>query len=398
MPSPSVSLIIVSRDRPDGLRKTLTSLRFQTYANFEVIVVSNALPDIAHGDFKFVAFDKPNISAARNLGLAQAAGDIVAFCDDDAVPEPQWLERLVTGFVTSEVGIAGGFVRGRNGISFQWKGVSTDLNGDDTPITTNKDVSVHAPIPQRFVRPVGTNCAFRADAIQQVGGFDPSFAFFLDETELCLRLARAGWATAIVPLAEVQHGYAASAGRKANRVPIDLFQIGVSKSVFVAAYGDMNCLDKFRADQKSRLVEHMTSGRIEPRDVGRLLARLDAGLKLGQSMKLAAPNIEFAQTAFKTCFESPCTKAVCTADQETAKKMSDAGVATTMIQISRTSLFHKRGFDDRGYWLQTGGQFGRSERSDPLWSFHRMSARIALETERMSDQRVFDKTDKIFLK
>ncbi|MCB2123539.1 MAG: glycosyltransferase, partial [Rhodobacteraceae bacterium] len=66
---------------------------------------------------------------ARNLGLAAAAGEIVAFIDDDAVPEPRWLARLTAPFADPGIAAAGGFVVGRNGISFQWRASCADSHG-----------------------------------------------------------------------------------------------------------------------------------------------------------------------------------------------------------------------------------------------------------------------------
>ena len=98
-PDLSVSVIVVSRGRPKALLRCLTGLGQVLYPAFEIIVVADPAgmtalqPDWA-GRIKAVGFDQPNISAARNLGVAQAAGDIVAFIDDDAVPEPGWLIHL----------------------------------------------------------------------------------------------------------------------------------------------------------------------------------------------------------------------------------------------------------------------------------------------------------------
>ena len=95
--APRVSLIIVSRHRPEALKRVAASLRFQSYTNFEVILVSDA-PDRsflagipASENMLHIPFDQANISAARNLGLAHAQGEIVAFCDDDAVPDSERL-------------------------------------------------------------------------------------------------------------------------------------------------------------------------------------------------------------------------------------------------------------------------------------------------------------------
>jgi GT2 family glycosyltransferase len=60
------------------------------------------------------------------------------------------------------------------------------------------------------VKTEGTNCAFRRDVLAGLGGFDPAFRYFLDETDVNLRLAEAGARTVIVPRALVHHGSAAS--------------------------------------------------------------------------------------------------------------------------------------------------------------------------------------------
>ena len=87
------------------------------------------MADHALGDqVKSVPFDTSNISAARNAGIAMAAGNVIAIIDDDAVPEPSWLTHLTAPFADPAVAASGGYVIGRNGISFQWKGRTVDHN------------------------------------------------------------------------------------------------------------------------------------------------------------------------------------------------------------------------------------------------------------------------------
>lgn len=277
--NPQVSLIIVSRDRPDDLKRVLASLRFQTYDNFEVVVVSNENPEDER--VKYVAFDRSNISAARNIGVDSAAGDIIAFCDDDAIPEPQWLSRLVPAFGDAGVGIVGGFVRGRNGISFQWKGLETDKFGQDYPIEIDGALT-RGIANDRMLKVQGTNCAFRKSALIEIGGFDEGFEFYLDETDVSWRLAQEGWKTTIIPLAEVQHGFAASNIRGANRAPRSLHQIGVSMHLFLqkhAGESDISsAIAELKKAQHNRLSRLLIWGQIEPSGFSRLLASLDDGL------------------------------------------------------------------------------------------------------------------------
>ena len=126
MVGPSVSVVVVSRGRPDALDLCLTGLSQLDHPRIEVIAVTcprgaaavDARDDSAR--IKCIPFDAANISAARNAGIVAAAGDIVAFIDDDAVAEPSWLRHLTAPFDDPGIAATGGFVRGRNGIGFQW--------------------------------------------------------------------------------------------------------------------------------------------------------------------------------------------------------------------------------------------------------------------------------------
>lgn len=391
---PKVSLIVISRDRPKQLACVLRALRFQTYKNFELIVVTNSKASeftaaSKSEDFKYIHFDAANISGARNVGISQSAGEIIAFCDDDAIPEPTWLELLIQPFVDPNVGITGGFVLGRNGISYQWKGLETDLAGNDFPVEM-LNATTRGLKNDRFLKVQGTNCAFKTSALLAVDGFDERFEFFLDETDLCLRLAKTGWLTAIVPTALVHHGFAPSLIRESSRAPKSLTKIGHSKATFLHKYCDQNEhiseKKKFTMEQHARLNSYLTYGQLEPRDIPRLLSSLQTGLT-AKITDQPAPSVtqksEFMN--FETSNKEPLLLCSQLRNKvrlfEEAEKCSAQGHPTTAMCFSKTALFHKRYFHAAGFWVQTGGVFGKSNRSEPLFQGIRNTLETRAYTE-----------------
>ncbi len=122
----NVSVVISTLDRCETLRKTLLSLSQQRYRDFEVIVVNGPSTDGTdqllaqwHDRIKVGRCPVANLSVSRNIGIAMAAGDIVAFIDDDAIPHPCWIERIVDGYDRPDIGAVGGFVFDNTGFSFQ---------------------------------------------------------------------------------------------------------------------------------------------------------------------------------------------------------------------------------------------------------------------------------------
>ena len=221
---PTVSVIIPNRDRLPELRRCLMALQLQTRRDFEVVIVTNhrrdaleAVPGIAH--VRHLHFEPANVSAARNAGIAIAAGEIVAFIDDDAVAEPTWLARLTAVFEDPAIGAATGTVIGRNGVSVQWGPSGIDTQGYDQPLVVTGPVEVFGPGGDIAVKTVGTNCAFRRAALAETGGFNEALRFYLDEADVNLRMNGSRWATAYVSGARVNHGFAGSATRRSDRVP-----------------------------------------------------------------------------------------------------------------------------------------------------------------------------------
>lgn len=399
---PPVSVIVVSRHRPDALALCLKALAQQDHPGFEVVVVADPSGiGAAEGlPVKRVVFDAANIAAARNAGIAAAAGEVVAFIDDDAVAEPTWLSRLTAPFAHPEVAAAGGFVRGRNGISFQWKARLADQWGEDAPLAVNEaEPSLHRGGPGRAVRTEGTNSAFRRAVLAGMGGFDPAYRFYLDDTDVNLRLAAAGHATAIVPGAQVVHGFAASDRRRADRVPLTLHEIGASSAVFWRRHAGgqdvSEALGRLREDQRARALRHMVSGGIEPRDIGRLMATLEDGLAEGAARPLADPSpIPAATEPFLPFPAGPRTGRVLAGRiwqarrfRATAEAAAARGEIVTLLLLSPDARPHWMQFRPEGYWEQTGGLFGPADRREPrfrLWSF---KARVRQETARIAALR-----------
>ena len=174
-----VSVVVVSRERPQLLLRCLASLAQLDYHPFEIIVVSDpkGADAVEMSEFsdlvKLMRFDQSNISAARNVGIEHAAGEIVAFIDDDSVAEPLWLANLVAPICEKVAVASGGFVIGRNGISFQWTAHTVNELGQSQSV----DVDVPSVVP--FAKTEGTNMAFRRDVLIDIGGFDEAYRFYM---------------------------------------------------------------------------------------------------------------------------------------------------------------------------------------------------------------------------
>jgi GT2 family glycosyltransferase len=108
-PSTSVSVVVTTCRRPVALERCLRSVFACDYDNLEVIVVENRPGTGAtrrmlarcFGDLpglRYFEEPRPGLSQARNIGLALAEGDLVAFTDDDTVVDRGWIQRFVEAF------------------------------------------------------------------------------------------------------------------------------------------------------------------------------------------------------------------------------------------------------------------------------------------------------------
>lgn len=407
MIKPPVSVVIVSRQRPDALKLCLSAVARLSYPDYEVIVVADpaglrAVEELPFASqIKTVPFDEANISAARNRGIAQAAGQIVAFLDDDAVPEPRWLEHLTAVFADPAVAAAGGHVLGRNGITSQWRSRVVDQTGEARSLSLHRlNPTILTPPQGQAVKTEGTNMAVRRHVLSQLGGFDPAFRFYLDETDLNMRLAQLGYSTALVPLALVHHGFAASAYRRSDRAVRDLRQIAASLTVFLRKHcppsRHKQALNKAFHEQRKRILAQMVSGLLEPRDIRRLLQGWRDGVEEGRTRLLtdpvALPPAQSDYLPFQTLFQAGNRiisghRTQAARRREEAAQAAGEGRNVTLFLFSYSTLYHHVRFHPDGYWEQTGGLWGRSDRSDPLFRAWRTRGRVDHEVDRIGASR-----------
>lgn len=255
---PALSIVINTLNRGPHLQKTLESFRWLKYpGKFEVIVVNGPstdnsneviatwLPNIRAGQC-----DVANLSTSRNIGICMAQGEIVVFIDDDAIPEPEWLTHLAEAYDDPQVGAAGGFVFDHTGYDFQYKYCLVDRFGyaDFSPVGPSPHFSF--PKSERFPHLLGCNCSFRRTALLEICGFDEEFEYFLDETDVCLRIIDAGYLISQLPCAFVHHKYAPNNIRSVNRVPTNRYPIVKNKIYFMFKHSrDFHSLDRVLKEQ-----------------------------------------------------------------------------------------------------------------------------------------------------
>lgn len=410
MEAPRASVVVVSRHRPRWLVRCVTALGQLSYPACEIVVVTCPLGKAALSvpgsapPMRVLTLDDPNIAKARNLGIAHAAGEIVAFLDDDAVPEPTWLHHLTAAFADISVSQAGGTTLGRNGISVQHAAARVDLLGVSHPVEAPGDHPslIHAE-QAAWPRLHGTNMAFRRKLLIDLGGFDERFGFYLDDTDMSLRVARSGGQTAYCPSAVVHHASAPGPNRWRDRTPRSASQIGYSAGAFHRSHTPEPDQDRARVlflqDRRRWLLTHMQGGGLTPDDVCRLMAELIEGYARGKEV---APrrneHLAPLDIPFRNCLPSVDRPDVflCGWAHESLRLRAEAavlvarGARVTLFLHSPTTLFHRVSFLPEGYWLHRGGIWGRELRDEPLVQPARRKTRLRRSFARLEGIRALN--------
>ncbi len=189
--APFASVVVATRNRPELLQRCLNALLALCYPHYEIIVVDNTPSNSATADLieqtyrhasqvRYVREDRPGLSFARNRGIQEARGEILAITDDDVVVDPYWLLELVHGFQASEnVVCVSGLVLPME-LETQVQSWFEQYGGYSKGFTRRLfDMGKHHPGTPLFpytagLLGTGANIAFNAAYLREIGGFDPA--------------------------------------------------------------------------------------------------------------------------------------------------------------------------------------------------------------------------------
>ena len=197
---PRVSVVVCSYNGARTIRDTMEGLARLNYPDYEVIVVDDGSTDataaIARGyDVRLISTPNRGLSNARNTGLEAATGEIVAYIDDDAWPDPDWLIYVAATFRTTQHVGVGGPNLPPPGDGALAACVANAPGGPNHVLLSDREAE-HIP---------GCNMAFRRDALLAIGGFDPRFRVAGDDVDVCWKLQARGGTLGFHAAAVVWH-------------------------------------------------------------------------------------------------------------------------------------------------------------------------------------------------
>lgn len=197
---PRISVVVCSYNGMRTIGNCCEGLHDLDYPNYEVICVDDGSTDntaaiAGINGFRVIRTPNNGLSGARNVGMRVATGDIVAYIDDDAYPDRDWLKYLAYTFLSTDCAGVGG------------PNIPPPGDGDIAECVANSPGGpLHVLLSDHEAEHIpGCNMAYRKDVLEALGGFDPKFRAAGDDVDLCWRLLERGWWLAFNPAAMVWH-------------------------------------------------------------------------------------------------------------------------------------------------------------------------------------------------
>jgi glycosyltransferase involved in cell wall biosynthesis len=244
--TPSVSVVICTREHPDQLQRQLESCSKLIYANFEIIAVDNApvtnrtrrvcerFPLV-----RYIVEPRKGLDYARNTGWRAARNEIVAYSDDDAIVDPLWLAGLGSAYIDPRVTCV-------TGITFP---MEVENRAQEL---FEKYGGMHKGFVRRVYRPgtwnafyplgsgrfgAGVNMSLRRETLEQMGGFDEaldvgSLARGGGDLDIMARAIRDGGTLVYEPCAIAWHQHR----RTMKQLRKQMFDYGYGFTAYAAKY------------------------------------------------------------------------------------------------------------------------------------------------------------------
>lgn len=200
---PECTVVICTRDRTDDLRRCLEGLR-NLVCTPSILVVDNAPSSDSSRELvrqfptvQYVREEMPGLDVARNRAIRETESEVIAFIDDDAVPDPMWLEALLMGFSDPTILAVGGLtlaleLEAPAQIAFQREG------GFSRGFSPRVFDALSTNPFDAWQAAAGVNLAIRRSAVEAIGYFDEALdAGTLScaggDTDYCRRILKAGY-------------------------------------------------------------------------------------------------------------------------------------------------------------------------------------------------------------
>jgi len=211
LPSLSATIVVPTRNRGDLIRETLETLSRIKNPGLEILVVDQSTSDStsrvvdaaseADPRVRLIATTTVGLSAARNVGARHAAGDVVAYCDDDCIVAPGWLEAYLEEFRDPSVQAVYGRI-----LPYE-NGARSGLEMGFKPNVVRAEFSTLVA-PRHIGH--GGNMALRRSTLLELGGFDPLLGAggqfgACEDHDMALRLMRQGCKIVYSPQALSYH-------------------------------------------------------------------------------------------------------------------------------------------------------------------------------------------------
>lgn len=209
----STVVVIATYQRPEYVEECLAHLERQTVAPARTVVVDASPNDLTHKvvvrhpgvEYRRNPLGVGHTATSRAIGVEGAEEQIIAFIDDDAYADSDWLERLLEPYGDPDVAAVGG--RARNGQPHE---EHDGIGQIGLLLPDGRLTGYFAAAPDRLVEVdhmLGANMSVRSSIVRELGGIRDFYpgTCLREETDIALRMRRRGMRVVYTPFAVVDH-------------------------------------------------------------------------------------------------------------------------------------------------------------------------------------------------